>query len=586
MSTRKGMVVEIDAGAAGREDFLASVGHSQVPASEAALHLHLLRAGALRAQVLPLPVSEARLRLATWSRGTLTTLAAPLREGRSWRDALHEAFMLEGNELFAMANERLIPLSVIAMQLERPFDTTFVRPAAVWDVIEPWLSERFPATALLQYGRRLSALVPGVGVADLPVVAEELRLAVEAARTARVVDASVAIGIAAFPDDARDLGPLLRLAEGAALRSSALNATMVVRGTPSLLLVGNKLPVQLEGSSLLQRLDIKVLRASEDDAIGMLAREHPTAAVVSLHASHRFLDALGSMLARGVVPHTRFILVSPKDESTREHWGRHPQATVLLGKDRLGGRTLEEIALSLGLKPRRHLRTGKELPVEVDSGSRTVRGLLLNVSESGARIVVEVPRLDEALGLRLFLPGGRVSTAARVAWQREKGSECEAGLRFEALSDEARRIIGAFVGGASEPEPDLPRAAPRFAIERKLKLKLRVRPRGSTGSHYLSLVNLAEGGCLSTGLAIGALEVGAVADLHFFGASGAFSCVGEVVRRSDSPRPEYAWRFVELDRQAFSDLRRLLSTFDQGGPRRRLAAPVTRATTRSSPRST
>lgn len=565
MTTRPGFTTHVDPEAPGRADFEGCV----PPPMEGlpGLHVHLHRSGVVSAQALPLPVAEARLRLPTWSRATLGLLFRPTRGRISWRDALAEAFTTEGGELLAMAGEQLLPTTVIAMQIERPFDQTFTRPAAAWELIEPWLSERFPTTMLLQYGRRLSALVPGLGVAELVETAEQLRRMLEAARAQRVLDATVSIGVAAFPDDARDLAPLMRLAEGAALRSSSLGTT-VVRGVPTLLLIGEQLPVQVSESSLLQRLDVKVLHAPHADALAFLQREHPTAAVVDLAAPPEFLERLAGLLQTGRVPHTRLIFVSRNeaDARTRDTWSRFAQSALVCGKDRLGGRTLEEIALSLGLKPRRYLRRGRELPVELEANGRTLKGLLLNISESGARVVSDTPVLEGLVSLRLVLPRGQVVASARVAWQRTRGGECEAGLRFESLGDDGHALVADFVGQPEEPGARA-RSAPRFEVKRRLKLKVRVRLRGGGATHYFALVDLAEGGCRSAGVDVEALQPGVAADLNFFGASGHFACVGEVVRRQPGASGvEYGWRFIELRRDDYGELKRLLSAFELDRP--------------------
>lgn len=198
------------------------------------------------------------------------------------------------------------------------------------------------------------------------------------------------------------------------------------------------------------------------------------------------------------------------------------------------------------------------------SGDGQAQGTVLNLSESGARVIAAVERFEERveLELELELPACSVRATARVAWQRSKQGRCEAGLHFEGICDEHRIALASFV--ASEPSEGRLRSDDRVVLSPPYSLKVRVRPRTSKASHYFKLVNLSEGGCLTSSTAPIALEVGVPAELRFIGPHGSFFCLAELVRVEEATKARsFAWRFVEIDRESFGELRKLLA---RGGP--------------------
>ncbi|MCG8556681.1 MAG: PilZ domain-containing protein [Proteobacteria bacterium] len=83
-------------------------------------------------------------------------------------------------------------------------------------------------------------------------------------------------------------------------------------------------------------------------------------------------------------------------------------------------------------KRRSHTRYACSLPVQIDAGEQTLRGVLLNVSLGGAFVdVVEKPAFGSEVLLRVKLPALREDALlpAFVRWRKETGI----GVQFHSL---------------------------------------------------------------------------------------------------------------------------------------------------------
>lgn len=565
---RRQVAVTIEEGAVEDRELLSALRSGASAQQAAGLHLELLRSGALRAQATPLARVEARIRLDRWTRQSLEQVLEPSNGKGDWRSALQSAFIELGQERFGKAVEGRSPLSVLAVQVQRPTEETFARPGIIWELVESFLVERHPAACLLQLGRRICALLP-LGLEQGLRLAGELGAALAQARKARTIDLGVSIGVSNSPEDSQALVPLLRLAQGAALRANGRGQNEVERGKPVLLIVGEKLALQVSQGSVLERLGIEVKTCPPDKAVDVLTEEHPTAVLLHPRDSGQMLEGIATVSAAGLLPFTRLLFASTGEESEHEQevLEQFPGATAMFGRSRLESRVLEEVASTFGLRQRRYPRRDVSLGAALRLVDHRLEAQVVNLSESGVRVVASAQALEEPLFLELELPACSVRATTRIAWQRPNNQGCEAGLYFERLSEAHRKALAAFVGSAPQATPA--RSSGRVMIEPTAPVEVRVRPKTSKASHVLQVINLSEGGCLAKGSAALELELGTLAELGFTSQTASFSCAGELVRREKGEdHRAFAFRFLDVDAKGRAALQALLvrSEGDLGGP--------------------
>ncbi|MBK7861052.1 MAG: PilZ domain-containing protein [Archangiaceae bacterium] len=381
---------------------------------------------------------------------------------------------------------------------------------------------------------------------------------------------------AVFPTDASTAATLLRCALDGLSRCQELGR-QVVEVVPTVLFASPHGPLRSVGD-LLERVEITRVECEEDDVALKITELRPAAVLMNVLGSRTALDQLAGLLKLKQYRHIQVVLASPKEPNPQylARASKVPNATVVMGKQRFKPRTLEALATAVGVKQRRHLRHSERIEVAVvRAGDEPLKGRLLNVSESGALLATPnacVP--DERFSIGFTLPEGPLVARVRVVRCRPVAPGYELGVEFEGLPGDQQHMIGRFVvAGAAqeaqqqqqpEAEEEVPRVSPRVPLERRMKIKVRLRRDGSKVTNYLRMIDLSESGFLAVA-ALGvepALEVGALAEALLFGSRGSVSCRARVVRRQrgDSGELRLAMQIVELAEGGQAQLRALLKS--------------------------
>jgi hypothetical protein len=121
------------------------------------------------------------------------------------------------------------------------------------------------------------------------------------------------------------------------------------------------------------------------------------------------------------------------------HAAREELAGVLVSAQRL--------SLQPGQKARRALGTARALQVDIEFGSRTMRGLTQQVSAGGfAALLSPWPLRGESVQVALRLPGSEmVKATARVVEVREQGGNARVSFEFVNLGEAEVERLEMFV---------------------------------------------------------------------------------------------------------------------------------------------
>jgi hypothetical protein len=124
-------------------------------------------------------------------------------------------------------------------------------------------------------------------------------------------------------------------------------------------------------------------------------------------------------------------------------------ATYQAAREELAGVLVSTQRLSLqpGQKARRTLRAARALQVDIDIGSRTMRGLTQQVSAGGfGALLCPWPQLGESVQVALRLPGGEmVKATARVVEVHEQGGNARVSFEFVRLGEAEVERLETFV---------------------------------------------------------------------------------------------------------------------------------------------
>lgn len=129
-------------------------------------------------------------------------------------------------------------------------------------------------------------------------------------------------------------------------------------------------------------------------------------------------------------------------------WDQIPSLNLTMDED-----YSERIKTKEGRRhPRSNLSTLKtilysdvpSLPIRIASATHGVfDGLILDISESGCRIVVSKElRAGELTKVRFILDNRTILTKAIVRWASPEGDGCSAGLEFRDLTDDLKKFLG------------------------------------------------------------------------------------------------------------------------------------------------
>jgi hypothetical protein len=289
------------------------------------------------------------------------------------------------------------------------------------------------------------------------------------------------------PTDAAGAGPLVRCALEVLGRCRELDR-QVIEVVPALLLAGSHGSLRRIGD-LLERIDIRCLECTEDEVVSKVSELRPAAVLMNVLGSRSALSKLGALLKLKPYRHIQVVLATPKEASPQAlaRAAEVPNAVVVAGKERFKVRTLEALAVAVGVKQRRHLRHTERIAVAVvRAGEAPVKASLLNLSESGALLLTAGAYAKGArFSIGFSLPEGPVVARARVVWCRavegEWALEVQTGVEFEGLPGDLQHLIGRFVAAQREPE-------------RRVKIKVRLRGHGSNVANYLQMTDLSESG--------------------------------------------------------------------------------------------
>ena len=382
--------------------------------------------------------------------------------------------------------------------------------------------------------------------------------------------------VAVFPTDAPTAAALLRSALDALTRCREL-ARSVVEVMPTVLFAGAHGPLRSIGD-LLDRVQVSRVECEEEDVARKVKELRPAAVLMNVLGNRAALAELGVMLKLKQFRHIQVVLASPK-EPTPQYLARAaqiPGACVIMGKERFKPRALEALATAVGMKQRRHLRHSERIEVAVvRAGEASMKARLLNVSESGALLSTPTACLqDERYSIGFALPEGPLVARVTVVRCRPVPGGFEAGVEFDGLPGEHQQMIGRFVLAGQRqrevPEVEVPRVAPRVPLERRMKIKVRLRPDGSKVTNYLRMIDLSESGFLAIA-ALGvepALEVGTLAEALLFASDRSVTCRAQVVRRQRSGAGELrlAMKIVDIAPAGRGQLKALLAAAH--GPRK------------------
>jgi hypothetical protein len=127
------------------------------------------------------------------------------------------------------------------------------------------------------------------------------------------------------------------------------------------------------------------------------------------------------------------------EERATYHAAREELAEVIL--------TAQRISLPSGKKARQALRAARALQVDIEFGSRTLRGLTHQVSPGGfGALLSPWPLLGETVSVTLRLTGDELLRArARVVEAREQGGHARVSFEFVGLSDSDVERLEVFV---------------------------------------------------------------------------------------------------------------------------------------------
>ncbi len=323
-----------------------------------------------------------------------------------------------------------------------------------------------------------------------------------------------------------------------------------------MLLVIGGLPVFRQVTQrILHRLELRLQTYEElEGALQAIHQAPPAVLVMNLLAPRLLLDQVAALKQQPGFEKMKVILVTDKGPHPRylARAGRVAGSSLVMGSVRLVPRLVEALAVSLGIKPRRHLRRELALGVRVTALRDGVpvgvasEGTLVNISESGAKVSVPLSLPVSAL-LRLECPAlapGFSVAAQVVRLQESAGQPPQLGMQFVDLDDQTVATIGRFVQNLpllSREEGRRPglgaeqvRLSERLKLHKKSQFKVRLQLPQSKRLDYLRLADLSESGFLAVASPEVdlPLAVGDQVEAMFFGSGNSMHCTAEVIRKT------------------------------------------------------
>ena len=448
-----------------------------------------------------------------------------------------------------------------------------------------------PDAVISRYsGGRVIAAIPKFGQTDSLIAADRIRIAYANAQGGKH---SVSLGVVSFPRHGSDATHLVTLSEDAVQRAKRLGRNQVAECLPVLLVVGG-LPVLRQAShGLLSRLDL-TLRYYDEPAVLVEAihRERPAVLVMNLLGSRQALDEVAALHRLPDHARMQIVLVTNKgpDAKYEARASRIPGSALVMGPVRLLPRMIEAVATALGIKQRRHLRAGAQIPVVVtrlrnrgETGF-AMTGSLINLSESGAKIALQHPLAPgDAVALAFGLGDHDVKVRGRtIRVQRSPDGTLEVGIEFEDLRSEDVDVIAAFVREErpaekrplefferpGSEEDGAVRLFERQHLGKATRLKVRLKPVGTKATSYLRVADLSEGGLLAVcDRFTPPFQAGTHLEAFIFGGGISLHCTCDVVHKERANSDDQSWhlgvRFLHLNRAARGELAKALFKWKQ-----------------------